>query len=138
MIERVKEKYSSSLGAVALYHTEAEEGTEGYIDVGLIAAMLGDGEVPSEMQLVREYAFLCSAQVSLCEVWAVECRTYSGAREVYALFEKRKKLLTAPDYENEKDGAAAAGTVLVREGKYVFFAVNEQGDEIVEYLKSGE
>lgn len=138
MIERVKEKYSESLGAVRLYHTEAEEGCEGYIDEGLIIALLGDGEVPVEMQTVREYAFLCSAQVSLCEVWAVECRTYSGARDVYALFEKRKKLLSAPEYDNAADAEAAGGITLVREGKCVFFAVHKNGSEIVEYLRVGE
>ena len=135
MIDRVREKYAETLGAVSLYCSDAEEGHEGYIDEGLIAAMLGDGEVPAEMQTVEEYAFLCSAQIELCEVWAVKCRTYSEAREVYALFEKRKKLLCGPDYENPRDASAAAGAVLVREGRYVFFAVNEKGAEIVEHLR---
>ena len=137
MIEGVRENFSDFLGAVRIYYSDAEEGREGYIDEGLIIAMLGDGEVPVELQTVREYAFLCSSQVSLGEVWAVECRTYSGARDMYNLIQKRKKLLTAPDYENEKDVAAAEGTVLVRDGKRVFFAVNEKGAEIVDYLING-
>ena len=134
IIERVRGKYADSLGAVSLYYSGAEEGQDGYIDEGLIIALLGDGGMPEEMMAVERYAFLCSARISLGEVWAVECYTYTGAREVYALFEKRRKLLCGPDYEDHGDADAAAGTALVREGKRVFFAVNAAGAEIVEYM----
>ncbi len=139
MIDRVRGKYSDSLGSVSIYYSDAEEGDAGYIDSALIAAMLGEGEeVPIEMQGVEEYAFLCSAKIELCEVWAVRCRTYSSAREIYSIFEKRKKLLCGPDYENLHDAGAAAGTTLLREGKHVFFAVDENGADIVRYLSCGE
>ena len=134
MIDRVRGEYADVLGAVSVYYSDAEEGEAGHIDEGLIAAMLGEGGVPAEMQNVEEYAFLCSAQIALCEVWAVRCRTYSGAREVYALFEKRKKLICGPDYEDPHDAGAAAGATLMRLGRFVFFAVNEKGAEIVELL----
>ena len=137
IIERVRGKYADSLGAVSLYYSGAEEGHDGYIDEGLIIAMLGDGGMPEEMMAVREYAFLCSARMFLGEVWAIECYTYTGAREVYALMEKRKKLLCGPDYEDARDADAAAGAALVREGKWVFFAVNAAGAEIVEYMIGG-
>ena len=136
-IERIAEarvRFSSSLGAVRIYRSDAIEGEDGYIDGGLVGVMLGDGECPSEMSGVERYSFLCSTGISLCEVWMLECRTYSSARDVYELFEKRKKLLTSPEYEDERDKAAADGTTLVREGKYIYFAVCENATEIVRFL----
>ena len=136
-IERIAQarvRFSSSLGAVWVYHSDAIEGEEGYIDSGLVGVMLGDGERPSEMSGVKRYSFLCSTGISLCEVWMLECYTYSAARDVYELFEKRKKLLTSPEYENERDNAAADGSALVREGKCVYFAVCENGDEVIGFL----
>ncbi len=136
-ITGVKKTFGSSLRAVGLYSSAAEEGYDGYIDQGLISAMLGDdGEYPAEMSGCSEYAFLCASGVEICEVWALRCRTYSYARAVYALFEKRLELLSSPDYESDSDAAAVAGAALVRDGKCVYFAVTENGAEIVGYLCS--
>ena len=136
-INTVRESFGESLSKVSVFYSGAEEGSAGYVDDALLSAILGGGEYPSAMSGCFEYAFLCSSEISLCEVWVIECRTYSSAREVYALFEKRKKLLTSPQYENDRDVSAAQGTVLERVGKYVYFVVNEKGADILHYLKHG-
>lgn len=127
-----------SFGAVAVYRSDALEGEVGYIDSELLGVMLGDGEYPDEMAGVGRFSFLCSAEISLCEVWMLECRTYSSARAVYSLFEKRKKLICAPEYDSEQDQAASDGAVLLRDGKYVYFAVCKNGDEVVGFLSGNE
>ena len=133
-ISAVSERCSETLGAVSVYHSDAREGEAGYIDGDMVSAMLGEGTFPDEMSGVEEYSVICPQGMRIGEVWMLRCRTYSSAREVYELFEKRKKLITSPEYEDERDEAAAGGTVLLREGKYVYFAVCENGAQIVGFL----
>ena len=127
-------RFSETLGAMSIYDSDAREGEAGYIDGDMIAAMLGEGSYPGEMSGVEEYSIICSQGMRIGEVWMLRCRTYSSARCVYELFEKRKKLITSPEYEDVRDEAAARGTVLLREGKYVYFAVCENGAQIVGFL----
>ena len=137
-IAAASERFSEALGAVSVYSSDAREGEAGYIDGDLIVAMLGEGTFPGEMSGVEEYSIICSQGMRIGEVWMLRCRTYSSARCVYELFEKRKKLITSPEYEDACDEAAARGTVLLREGKYVYFAVSENGEQIVRFLSGGE
>ncbi len=130
----VRESFSEYLGAVSVYNSGALQGEDGYADGALLCAMLGGAEYPSELHGAEEYAFLCSSQMELCEVWSIKCRTYSSAREVYGLLNNRKELLTSPDYENDRDAIAADGAELVLDGKNVYFAVNEKGQQIVSFL----
>ncbi len=134
-ISEVKEKFSSSLTNVKIYSSEIEEGNDGYADRELIAAMLGgDGEFPREMDMCGQYSLFCASSLAICEVWAVECRTYTAARDIEALFERRQLYLSKQDYENASDISAVSNARTKRKGKRVYFAVTENSDEVIKFL----
>ena len=136
LVCEVRDTYLSNC-RVSVYTTSASEGEWGYFDPALVGAMLGDGgEMPSEILECAEISFLCSDAVSICEVWVARCHTATGARELYEIFEKRKKLLSMLEYELDSDREAADGAVAFRDGKKVYFAACENSDEIISHLCS--
>lgn len=135
MLAAIKEQYSQTLGKVSLFDSEAEEGTDAHLDTELVGVMLSDDDsYPAEMAGAEQYAFLCSSELSVCEVWVVKCYTNTSARDVYALFEKRGEMLSGREYDSQDDEASVKGMALKREGRYVFFAVAPNGADIVRTL----
>ncbi len=131
-----REKFSSSLSNVMVYSSLIEEGNEGYIDRELITAMLGDdGVFPKEMELCEQYSFFCASGLEICEGWIVKCRTYTAARDIEALFERRRLYLSKQDFDLDKDIAAVTSACVMREGKYVYFAATQNSDAVLEYMK---
>lgn len=131
----IKSAYSASLTAVSVYTSQAEIGDEGHVDQGLIAALLGKGGVfPPEMSAVEEYSFFCASSIEVCEVWIAKCRTYSAARALVRLFEKRKAYLSKIDFDSESDAKAAGSAQIIRRGKKVYFIAASCGDAIASYI----
>ena len=136
LVYDIKERFGLDI-SVSVYTSKVYEGEDGYFDPSLVGAMLGDGgEIPYEMLECSEFSFLCADGVSICEVWVAESHTSTGAREIFSVFEKRKKLLSMLEYENDSDREAADGAVVLRDGKRVYFAACKNSDEIVSYLCS--
>lgn len=134
-ISAVKDKFSSSLTNVRIYSSDFTEEDDGHIDPAFIAALLGDGEeIPDEIKACKEYSFLCSSELSICEAWAVECRTYSSARDVEAIFERRREVLSKQDFESESDISAVTQAKVQRCGRRVYFVAAENSAEILRYL----
>lgn len=132
----IMSSYSEMLPSVSVYYSRAEEGETTHIDTGMISAMLGDGkEYPTEMSGCAEYAFFCASGVYLCEVWVIECRTHTSARAVFSLFEKRQKRIMSLEYESDTDTSAANNATLVRDGRYVYFAVSTYAGQITDDLQ---
>ncbi len=130
-----QKKFSIELSNVSIYSSEHSEGEAGYIDRGLIAAILGDdGVFPEAMELCEEYAFFCASSLDICEAWAVRCRTYTAARDVEALFERRREYLSKQELDSESDIAAVSSAEVVRTGKYVYFAATQNSNAILEFL----
>lgn len=137
IIKAVSESFSDCLPSTLFYTSKTEEGEDGYFDPGLVGAMLGDdGSVPRQISGCAEISFLCSNTLSVCEVWAVECYTYEGAREVLSVFEKRKKLLSSIEFENEADAKASTCAQVTRRGRYVFFAACGKSEDVMSFMLS--
>ncbi len=134
-IKELSESFFSPLSNIQVYSSEIKEGSSGFADRTFIAAMLGkNGEFPPEMELCLEYSFFCSQIFDICEAWAVECRTYTAARDVELLFEKRLDCLTKQDYEKESDIAAVSNAKIKRVGKRVYFIASEKAEEMLSYM----
>lgn len=135
-LNNIKSAFSSSLTSVSVYTSKADEGEDGHIDQGLIAALLGKGgELPAEMSGIEEYSFFCASSVELCEVWVANCRTYSAARALSQLFEKRRAFLSKIDFDSESDAKAAISSQVLVQGKTVYFISAACGDDIAAYVK---
>ncbi len=134
-ISSLKDKFSSSLENVKVYSSRMIEGEDGYIDSAFIAALLGDGEsIPAEIEACGEYSFFCASDLSICEAWAVECRTYSSARDVEAVFERRREFLSNQEFDSESDIEAAADAKVNRQGKRVYFVAAQSSEEMLRFL----
>ena len=137
IIRTVYERFSESFGSVHIYSSDAAAGDEGWYDEGLVIAMLSEGKsMPEEMSECAEFSFLCTDGMAVCEVWAIECHTYAGARRVEGVFSARKKLLSSLEYENEGDAEAAGAATVCRSGRHVFFAACKNGGEVINYMIS--
>ncbi len=134
-ILHVKEHFSDDLTHVQIYSSLSSEGNDGHVDRDLISALLGeDGKFPAEMDLCEQYSFFCATDLNICEVWAIKCRTYSSARDIEAVFERRRVYLSKQDYDKDSNIAAAVGAKVLRDGKNVYFAAAEHSNEILKFM----
>lgn len=111
-----------------IYLSSAEEGDVGYLSDALVERMYGEA-AESLLDVSREIALFLPSFSQPAELVAVRCDSVTDAHRAEEILRERRDFLAVAFVGTEWESLARSAAV-TREGRYVFFLMAENAEEL--------